>query len=98
MKNSDTLIGTICLWNIEIASLTAEIGYMLHPDFQGKGMIQEAIPKAIDYGFNEMKLKSIAGGVHKKNIKSIKVLEKSGFIYNGPIEEEQNYISYCFCR
>ena len=43
LTNSDALIGTICLWNISSESDNAEIGYELHPDFQGKGLMQEAI-------------------------------------------------------
>ena len=39
------IIGTICLWNISKEVNKAEIGYILHPNFQGKGMMQEATEK-----------------------------------------------------
>ncbi len=79
LKNETRLIGTICLWNINVEKQTSEIGYMLHPDYQGKGIMQEAIINVIDYGFNNMQCKIIEAGVDPENIASIKVLEKNGF-------------------
>src|SRR2546428_1383671 len=35
-KGQPKLIGTICYWNIERENFVAEVGYELHPDFQGK--------------------------------------------------------------
>lgn len=93
LQGNDTLIGSIGFWNIDKEKLIADIGYMLHPDFQGKGIIHEAFAKALDYGFTVMKLKSIIAGVHEKNIKSIKVLEKLGFKYDSPADEE-NLVLY----
>ncbi len=41
LKEDVKLIGTICYWNILKEHYRAEIGYVLHPDFQGKGIMQE---------------------------------------------------------
>ncbi len=79
LKTSDTLIGTICLWNISIEKSMAEIGYELHPDFQGKGLMQEAITKIIDYGFNKMKLKTVTAFTHPANNRSTNLLLKNNF-------------------
>ena len=35
-KESNQLMGTICMWNIVAEENTAEIGYELHPDFHGR--------------------------------------------------------------
>ncbi len=82
LKNKTKLIGTICIWNISKDGLTADIGYVLHPDFQGRGIMREALIKVINYGFEIMKLKSIDADVDPNNFKSIKLLEKNGFLYN----------------
>ena len=79
LKNSTTLIGTICFWNIDKENSVAETGYILHPDFQGKGIMQEALQKVVDYGFTKMNLKAIVANLKKKNTKSIKLLERNGF-------------------
>ena len=80
LKENDTLIGTICLWNISVENNTGEIGYELHPDFQGKGLMHEAITKIIDYGFNKMKLEIITAFTHIKNIRSTNFLLKHNFL------------------
>lgn len=80
LKENDTLIGTVCLWNISVENNTGEIGYELHPHFQGKGIMQEAISKIIEYGFDKMKLKLITAVLHPGNNKSIRVLLKNNFV------------------
>ncbi len=82
LKNSNKLIGTICYWNISKEHSSAEIGYELQPDFQGRGFMQEVIITIIDYGFTIMKLKSIDADLDPNNTKSINVLQKDGFVYN----------------
>jgi [ribosomal protein S5]-alanine N-acetyltransferase len=80
LKDDDTLIGTICLWNISVENDTAEIGYELHPDFQGNGIMKEAIPKIIEYGFNKMKLEIITAFTHPGNNRSTNLLMKYNFL------------------
>ncbi|MDO8550885.1 MAG: GNAT family N-acetyltransferase [Ignavibacteria bacterium] len=47
-KNDNKIIGTICLWNISKEHFRAEVGFELRPDFQGKGIMQEAFPPRRD--------------------------------------------------
>jgi ribosomal-protein-alanine N-acetyltransferase len=79
-KEEDALIGTICLWNISIENNRAEIGYELHPNFQRKGLMQEAITKIIEYGFNKMKLEIITSFTHPGNKRSTDILLKNNFL------------------
>ena len=79
LKNSDKLIGTICFWNFSPDKSKAEIGYVLHPDFQGNGFMQEAVVKVIEYGFKTMRLNCIDADVDPNNSRSIKVSERNGF-------------------
>ncbi|MBA2250441.1 MAG: GNAT family N-acetyltransferase [Chitinophagaceae bacterium] len=79
LKNSNTLIGTICYWNISKENRSAETGYMLHPDFQHKGLMQEALAEVVVYGFEKIKWESIDAEVHPENTSSVKLLERNGF-------------------
>jgi ribosomal-protein-alanine N-acetyltransferase len=79
LRNDNTLIGTICLWNISEEHFRADIGFELHPDFQGKGIMQEALTMILDYGFKNMKLHSIEANVNPKNLPSIKLLDRNNF-------------------
>lgn len=78
--NTSRLLGTICLWNFSPDRSTAEIGYVLHPDFQGMGLMHEAVVKVIDYGFRILQLTSIDADVVPNNSRSIKLSERNGFI------------------
>ena len=80
LKENDVLIGTICCWNISVENDTAEIGYELHPTYQGKGFMQEATSKVLDYCFNKMQLKTIIAFTHPANDKSRRLLEKNNFL------------------
>jgi [ribosomal protein S5]-alanine N-acetyltransferase len=88
LKNEQALIGTICYWNIDEEKKSAEIGYELLPAFQGKGIMQEAIQKAISFGFNNMHLEMITAFPHNDNKNSIKLLEKNNFSRDEKIEKE----------
>lgn len=81
LKNNPALIGTICLWNIAPEKSSVELGYSLHPDFQGKGYMQEALEKVVDYGFVVMQADAIEAFSHPENAPSIRLLQKNNFIY-----------------
>jgi ribosomal-protein-alanine N-acetyltransferase len=87
IKGDAKLIGTFCFWNIKKEHYRAEIGYVLHPGFQGKGIMQEVMTAALQYGFNEMKLHSIEANVNPENMASIKLLERNKFIREGLFKE-----------
>lgn len=56
-----------------------DLGYRLRRKFWGKGIATESALAALNYGFEELKLKEIYGGAHVDNIASNKVLQKLGF-------------------
>ena len=76
----DTMIGNICFWRIDKQHYRSEVGYMLHPGFWGKGIMKEALLATVNFGFNKMKLHSIAGHINPENVVSGIVLEKCGFV------------------
>ena len=91
VKDSNKLIGTICIWNIEWEENKAEIGYVLNPDLQGKGLMQEAIAAVIEYGFQQMKLQCLDAVLHRDNKRSILLLERNGFVYHSVSADEVVY-------
>jgi len=72
-------IGTICLWNFNNEKTIAEIGYELHPDYHGKGLMSEAMEKVLNFGFKDLQLKTIEAFTSKHNEPSKKLLNKFGF-------------------
>lgn len=81
IRKKDTLnvIGYIGYWRMRKEDVRAEIGYAMKPEFWGKGFMQEALTKVIEFGFKEFRLHSIEANVNPANLSSIKLLEKAGF-------------------
>ena len=84
LNDTDKLIGTICLFDFSNDNLKAEIGYELLPDFQRKGIMQEAILKVIDFGIQHIGLNSIEAYTHRENQGSTRLLEKLNFKRQAP--------------
>ena len=93
LKDDPKLIGTIVYWHIVKEKDEAEVGYELLPQYRGKGMMQEALSKVIEYGFNTLKLKTIVADPKAVNLSSVKLLEKCGFVKVG-ILLMAGYIGY----
>ncbi len=76
---NDELIGTICLWKFSTNNNSAELGYALKPEFQNKGLMNEAVLKVIDFAANQLNIKVLEAHTSKHNFPSISLLEKVGF-------------------
>lgn len=91
-KNNAKFTGTICLWNFSKDQKTAEIGYELLPEHQGKGFMNEALGLVLKFGLEILKLQVIEAYTHKDNHNSIKLLKKNGFqkSVNNPTNNDIN--------
>jgi ribosomal-protein-alanine N-acetyltransferase len=61
----------------------AELGYVLHLNYHGKGLATELSKALIDYGFEKMQLNQIFAVTTHQNIASQQVLLKAGMV-QGP--------------
>ena len=87
LKGNDILIGIIGHYQIKWEHFRSEIGYMLAPEFKGKGVITEAVQLIVEYGFNEMNMHSLEAVIDPENIASARVLEKNNFIKEAHLKE-----------
>lgn len=90
-KDSPKLIGIIGHYRIKPEHYRSEIGYMILPEFQGKGIITEAVKAVVKYGFDEMNLHSIEAIIDPDNTASAIVLEKNNFIKEAHLKENEYY-------
>ena len=74
-KESDVLIGSICLWNFSKDKKTAEVGYALDPEFQRRGIMSEALKAILDYGFNQRGFETIEAYTDYRNMSSKTLLK-----------------------
>jgi [ribosomal protein S5]-alanine N-acetyltransferase len=95
LSDRNILVGTCCLFGLSDETLNCEIGYELLTNFQGQGIMKEALKKVIDYAFNTIKVQKMEAFVHKDNQRSIKLLEKLSFRNsNEPDKASPDLISY----
>jgi [ribosomal protein S5]-alanine N-acetyltransferase len=87
LKEQPGLIGTIGFNLLSTPNKRAEVGYELHPDFWGKGLVGEALEAVVKFGFEELQLNRIGATVFIENKASQQVLIKQGFEREGLLRQ-----------
>ena len=82
-KQHEEVIGSCGFHALELEHFKAEIGYELHPDYWGQGVMTEVIQKVLEFGFTNLELNRVEAFYDHFNHASRKVLEKSGFHFEG---------------
>jgi len=72
------LVGDVVLQWVSRQHLSGEIGFIVHPDHQGRGYATEASRELLRLAFEELQLHRVVGRVEARNIGSARVLEKLG--------------------
>jgi [ribosomal protein S5]-alanine N-acetyltransferase len=78
------MIGTIGLLRFDFEHRRAEVGYEIARRSWGRGLAAEAAAAVIRYGFSVLGLHRIEAGVLPGNDASVRVLQKLGFLEEGP--------------
>lgn len=87
LKGDDTCIGVMGFYRMYPEHYRAEIGYMLHQQFHGKGLMFEALLAMLQYGFVEMNLHTIEAVADPNNMVSQYLLVKTGFVKEAHFKE-----------
>jgi [ribosomal protein S5]-alanine N-acetyltransferase len=87
LKNQDLAIGSCCFWNIDEDFHCGELGYELNRAHWGKGIMTEALPAVIAYGFNDLGLHRIEANPLQYNAASTNLLHKLGFTLEGTLRQ-----------
>lgn len=74
----DELVGNVSLHNIDQDSKSAEIGYWISKDFQGKGIVSRVVKKIIEVGRQKYALESFYIEAAMENTASRAVCERLG--------------------
>ena len=80
-------IGTCGYHKWDKQHFRAEIGYDLGPDFWGQGYMREALFAVLANGFDQMRLNRIDALVYTENERSIRLLQKLGFMREGLLRD-----------
>ena len=89
VKGTDTVIGSVD-FNHRHEDDVLEIGYILHPDYWGRGYVPEAARALIDLAFKELNLHKIELSCFGYNFQSQRVAEKLGFTLEARIRDRKD--------
>ncbi len=87
IEKENELIGEVRFKNIKWYNRKAELSMMIAQKYRGKGYGTEALNKIIEYGFSMMNLYRLEAEVIDFNDSSKKLVENSGFVYEGRLRE-----------
>lgn len=90
-KKERKVLGNIGLWRFIPEHNRAEIGYVLKPQYWGKGLMKEAMDVIVRYGFKQLEVHSIEANINPANVQSKKVLEKCKFKQEAYFRENYFY-------
>ena len=82
-RESRKMIGTCGFTKIDTANNSAEIGYVLNPDFHRRGFGSEAVKRILKFGFEELKLNRIEARFMQGNEASLALMRSVGMTFEG---------------
>ena len=83
LKESGKMIGTCGFTRIDHYDDKAEIGYVINPDYWGRGYATEAVKRVIDLGFLEIGLERIEARYIDGNERSLELMKRVKMTHEG---------------
>lgn len=81
------LVGTCTLFHIDRQHRRAEVGFALARSCWGQRVMSRAVPLVLDFGFRALGLHRIEADADPRNVASIRLLERLGFVREGYLRE-----------
>jgi RimJ/RimL family protein N-acetyltransferase len=78
LTSTDEVVGDLLLHWVSREHGTAEVGFIAHPDHQGRGYTTEAARPLLRIAFEDLGLHRVIGRTEARNTASARVLEKLG--------------------
>lgn len=89
-KGSGRLIGTCRLFDLHLTDRRAEVSYLIHPAYQGRGIASDTVRALIRYAFGELGLVRLQARCVSENIGSERVMQKCGMALEGTLRSYAN--------
>ena len=100
-KDEMKMIGTCGFTSFDDENNAGEIGYVLNPDYWGRGLAAEAVREVLKFGFQRLNLHRIEAKHIEGNNQSRRVMEKCGMSYEGTHRSSMyikgEYRTICIC-
>lgn len=83
LRADHRMIGTCGFTSVDSSNNSAEVGYVVNPQYWGMGIAPEALDRVLAFGFDNMRLHRIEAQYLIGNDRSRRVMEKCGMRYEG---------------
>ena len=87
LKSNGRMIGTCGFTSFDVPNNRGEIGYVLNPEYWGKGIAAEAACTVMRFGFGKLNLNRIEAKYIIGNDQSRRVMEKCGMKFEGVLRQ-----------
>lgn len=87
LQADESLVGDLCFKGLN-ADGSVEIGYGIRPEYEGRGLMTEAVAAMAKWAAAQAGVLSVQAETEPQNAASQRVLQKSGFVPNGKMGEE----------
>lgn len=87
LKETNTIVGTCTLCDVDFTQKRAEAGIILGRAAWGKGLASDALKTLIGWAFDELCLLRIEADIDPNNPRSLALFEKQGFQREGLLRE-----------
>jgi RimJ/RimL family protein N-acetyltransferase len=85
LKDNGKIVGSIFLSDINRHDRYNEIEYVISENHKNRGYATEAVKRVLRYAFTELELLVVAVCHYPSNLASKRVIEKTGFTYEGTL-------------
>lgn len=82
-KKTGKMIGTCGFTRIDEENNLVEIGYVLNPDYWGRGLATEAVKRVLKFAFEVMNVNRVEAKFMFGNDASLAVMKKAGMTFEG---------------
>ncbi len=89
-KDVGHIVGTIRLGGVDAEHGSGALGFALDTEYQGCGLMTEAVHKLMDYGFNNLGLHRIWATADIENSASWRLMERVGMRREGELRHNKN--------
>ena len=89
LRETGETIGDAVLILASAESQQGEVGYIIHPDHQGRGYATETTVALLEIAFGEVELHRVCGRFEPRNIASGRVLERAGMRREATLVENE---------
>jgi len=101
LRDTGKMIGTCGFTRFDYGNDSGEVGYVINPDYWGRGYATEAVKRVIRFGFDYLSLHRIEAKYMEENVASRRVMEKCGMTFEGVYRDslfiKGGYVSVGVC-